>query len=178
MHEHPNHLQWLAFRYVAGELSTEEALALEARLLEEPQLREAICQAVELAQGVSQAQAAPVKKVPRTSLTRGMVERLTWAMVGAVAATLFLVLWDGGAVLNYDQAVVLRSEPYRLAGPEAPPNSVEWAEMLGLLQGQSQQEEWFPAPPEKPDPGDAKLSPSISIWLVTGLSKPVEGENP
>ena len=48
-------LDWLAFQYVSGDLSVEEADRLETRLLDEPDVAEAVANAVALGEAVSLA---------------------------------------------------------------------------------------------------------------------------
>ena len=89
-------LDWLAFRYVSGEMAAEEHAAFEENLAESQPAREAVAAAVLLAQAVglaekSQADGARAELVPASRLARGPMwrGRLGWALAGA-AASLFI----------------------------------------------------------------------------------------
>ena len=62
-------LDWLAFQYVSGELPSDEADQFEARLLEEPEVAEAVATAVALGEAVSLAFADEAKTRPETPST-------------------------------------------------------------------------------------------------------------
>ena len=53
--KHENDLDWLAFLYVADELSAEEKSSFEERLADDPQACAAVAQAIEISQLVCQA---------------------------------------------------------------------------------------------------------------------------
>ena len=61
-------LDWLAFRYIAGEMSAEEADVFEARLAVEQDAREAVASAVQLSQAVVSLSSLdqPIKLRPRS----------------------------------------------------------------------------------------------------------------
>ena len=87
---------WLAFRYVSGEMTAEEHAAFEENLAESQPAREAVAAAVLLAQAVglaekSQADGARAELVPASHAARGpeWSGRLGWALAGA-AASLFM----------------------------------------------------------------------------------------
>jgi hypothetical protein len=89
-------LDWLAFRYVSGEMTAEEHAAFEENLAESQPAREAVAAAVLLAQAVglaekSQADGARAELVPASRSARGPTwrGRLGWALAGA-AASLFI----------------------------------------------------------------------------------------
>src|SRR5262249_50677527 len=91
-------LNWLALRYVTGEMADAELATFEETLAESQPAREAVAAAVLLAQAVALADRTPAG-VPTAGLTvvrptwRG---RLSWALVGAAASLLLaggLQLW-------------------------------------------------------------------------------------
>ena len=65
-----NDLDWLAFQYVAGELSTEDEEQFEARLVTEPEVAEAVANAVVLGEAVSTALSLPAAESVRTAESR------------------------------------------------------------------------------------------------------------
>jgi hypothetical protein len=96
-------LDWLAFRYVAGEMTADELTAFEENLAESQPAREAVAAAVLLAQAValaekSQPHSGRAELVPASLTKRGPTWRwrLTWALSGAAASLLLaggLQLW-------------------------------------------------------------------------------------
>ena len=88
-------LDWLAFRYVSGEMTAEEHAAFEENLTESQPAREAVAAAVLLAQAVvlaekSQPDSGRAKLVPASLTKRGPTWRwrLTWALVGGAVSLL------------------------------------------------------------------------------------------
>ncbi len=87
-------LDWLAFCYVAGEMSAEEFEGFEDRLATDQNAREAVVRAVKLSQAVALSSAVPYVRTasPRDSLDRRWRRRSGWTVVSAVAACLALML--------------------------------------------------------------------------------------
>lgn len=87
----------LAFRYIADELSGEEAAALEAALETCQSAREAVARAVELSQAIALSEIQQVELV--TSAGRNSGRRKTWAYglglvgAGAAAASVAGLVW-------------------------------------------------------------------------------------
>ena len=102
-------LDWLAFRYVAEELSADEAAAFEGRLADDQAAREAVAVAVELAQAIASPTPSVIPMPARHSFPtthhspltthassrRRWVQPLVWMAVGA-AACLTIMLLRGG----------------------------------------------------------------------------------
>ena len=84
-------IDWLAYRYVAGEMSPDEAQSLETRMQTDEKLREAICRTVEITVGVSEGQPVAVSN-PNPSLIQQIGPPIGWALFGALAATLVFIL--------------------------------------------------------------------------------------
>src|SRR6188508_2035484 len=77
---------WEAFRYVAGELSAEEAASFEARLENDPALCDAVANAVEFGDSVVQALKAPVSRrvvYGRPEPVRWRGRKFAWLAVAA-----------------------------------------------------------------------------------------------
>ena len=88
-----NELQWLAFRYVAGELSGDEAAQFEDRLDHDQQAREAVAGAVELTQAVVASGAELPRVLP---MRRRFRTALSWTFASAAAAACAAVIvWHG-----------------------------------------------------------------------------------
>jgi hypothetical protein len=91
-------LNWLALRYVTGEMADAELAAFEETLADSQPAREAVAAAVLLAQAVVLAERTPAS-VTTAGLTVGRPSwrgRLAWALVGAAASLLLaggLQLW-------------------------------------------------------------------------------------
>jgi len=93
-HEKPDDLDWLAFCYIADELSRDEAGAFEARLADDQQAREAVARAVELTRAIAAAGAERRKRPAPASRAAGVwrrmglagrLGRLAWAAAAAAA---------------------------------------------------------------------------------------------
>ena len=91
-------LNWLAFRYVAGEMSGDECAEFETRLADDQAAREAVASAVELTQTISCAATDSESVV--TAQSRGRVadnqavrgRRLLWLALGVAACLTLVVL--------------------------------------------------------------------------------------
>jgi hypothetical protein len=87
----------LAFRYIADELSDEEAVALEAALETSQSAREAVARAVELSQAIALAEMQQVELVEAAG--RSIGRRKSWAYglglvgAGAAAASVAGLVW-------------------------------------------------------------------------------------
>lgn len=88
--------EWLAFRYIAGEVSQEEAAAFELELETSQSAREAVARAVELSQAVAIAESQQVELVESAGRRPG---HNFWSYgigglcAGAVAASVAGALW-------------------------------------------------------------------------------------
>lgn len=86
-------LSWLAFRYVAGELTAVEAEQFEEQLATDQSAREAVAQSVELYHAVAAAE-ADVPSHPLTIAAKvksTWSQRLVWLSTGAAAAAVLVV---------------------------------------------------------------------------------------
>src|SRR5262245_19843215 len=88
-------LDWLAFCYAAGELSTADAEAFEARLADEQPAREALSRAVELLQTVAAAEAQCGEVVVAKRRRADWNTRVSWMAIGGLAVVLLALLWSG-----------------------------------------------------------------------------------
>jgi hypothetical protein len=89
-----NDLHWLAFRYVAGEMTAAEEEHFEQRLADEQGLREAVEQAVELNEAIRLVHAEPV---PISSRRNRFLLRRPAIWAAGLAASLFLafgLIWS------------------------------------------------------------------------------------
>ncbi|MGI8981886.1 MAG: hypothetical protein ACR2FY_21860 [Pirellulaceae bacterium] len=81
--------EWLAFRYIAGELTGEDAAAFEAELETSQVAREAVARAVDLSQAVAIAESYHVELVEsaaRTVQRNSWIYGIGWIGAGAAAA--------------------------------------------------------------------------------------------
>ena len=88
--------EWLAFRYIAGELSGEETAAFETELEVSQVAREAVARAVELSQAVAIAESQQVELVEvasRSTSRKSWIYGIGWIGAGAVAASVAGVVW-------------------------------------------------------------------------------------
>ena len=88
-----NNLDWLAFQYVAGEMSPPDAEAFETRLLDDQPAREAVAAAVELCQAVEATCSAPGRAgaattLPASRMSATWMAPAAWLAAGAAACLL------------------------------------------------------------------------------------------
>ena len=133
----PHELNWLAFRYVAGEMSADECAEFETRLADDQAAREAVASAVELTQTMACAAndscdiAAPeivVRK--RGRAVRG--RRLLWVGLGAAACLTLVVFLRG--VFNVRDVADSKLNPARHVRESQP-------QQLALVWSQTRQGE-------------------------------------
>lgn len=86
-------LAWLAFRYVAGELSDADADLFEDRLADDQTAREAVAEAVSLFHTVCAAEATqPLHAVSRGAGARRITQTIVWRTALAISAAVLLAL--------------------------------------------------------------------------------------
>src|SRR6476660_2205915 len=76
----PSELQWLAFRYIFGEMTADEAAEFEVRLDHDQTAREAVAESVALAGAIRRGEQPSSVILVRRGRTRN------WLVAGAVAA--------------------------------------------------------------------------------------------
>lgn len=116
MNHHNNHeeLSWLAFRYVAGELTVTEAEQFEERLGTDQAAREAVAQSVELYRAVAAAEAVvPLHPLTIAAPARtSWSQRLAWVSSGAAAAAILVFAsWNSSGLWT-------ASQPKRTVSPD------------------------------------------------------------
>lgn len=126
-----NDLFWQAFRYVADELTPEEALAFETRLANEQAAREAVAQAVELSHAVKAAVPEPqpvdTTHVVLASATHDRwMQPIGWLAAGVAACLALVMTWQTfGPVKQQDRS---KLAPLALAWAETQADSDEPAD--------------------------------------------------
>lgn len=88
--------EWLAFRYIAGELSGDELVAFEAELETSQVAREAVARAVDLSQAIAIAESHQVELVESASRIAGRkswIYGIGWIGAGAAAASVAGAVW-------------------------------------------------------------------------------------
>jgi hypothetical protein len=91
-----NDRDWLAFRYIAGELTGDEAAAFEADLETSQPAREAVARAVELSQAVAWAELHQVELAGHAGQSAGrksLEYGLGWFAAGVTAASVAGLVW-------------------------------------------------------------------------------------
>ena len=87
--------EWLAFRYIAGELTGDEAAAFEVELETSQVAREAVARAVDLSQAIAIAESQGVELVESAAnIARSKAWKyIGWIGAGAAAASLAGAVW-------------------------------------------------------------------------------------
>ena len=176
----PGDLQWLAFRFIAGELPGDEARAFELQLAEDQTAREAVSRAVAL--GMRLADATPAVRggvaprhrtelrsnsatAPSTALhLRRVVHAMAWASMGA-AASMAMWFWS-------QRTQIVESGPPGSGSPTAPRrenkvDAIAWMQLraVGESTGQVQRQfdEWKPDDVPNTEP---PREPVVPAWVV------------
>jgi ferric-dicitrate binding protein FerR (iron transport regulator) len=89
----PEHLGWLAFRYVAGEMSPTESASFELLLSDDQDARDAVVRAVELTEAILATQAArsPAPVEVAATARQRWSQQIAWVAT-TVAACLLIAL--------------------------------------------------------------------------------------
>jgi len=184
--EHQGELDWLAFRYVAGEMTAQEASELELRLADDQEAREAVCRAVGLAQRLADA-GPPGRDYPRAvrsardpvtrgimSFRGGVARAVGWMTAGAVAAT--LAFWLAPSSGHVSTEPTLKSSGEFEAARAGPVERVHDAEAWGLLQASdawtAHTERWLSEAksPIINDSPDLRNPPRVPPWLLAAAA--------
>ena len=167
---------WEAFRYVAGELSAEEAASFEARLENDPDLCDAVANAVEFGDSVVQAFKAPASRRVvhgRPEPIRWRGRRFAWLAVaaGLVAAVFtYRTAFQGdGARRGGTIPVIAELEP-----TVSPQLALAWTELrdeLAAHRASLQESHEAEEPAEDLDPADEiardeEAADAIPAWLL------------
>ena len=122
--EHREELDWLAFRYLANELSEAEHEAFEDRLAEDQTAREAVARGVELTETLSAARELDEIVVRSAEAPAPPAGRSAWSIpaawmsVGAAACLLLVALWSMGTGTkpeNSEKTVAANAKALELA---------------------------------------------------------------
>lgn len=179
-----NNLDWLAFQYVAGEMSPPEADAFEARLLDDQHAREAVAAAVELCQAVEATCSMASDAVPATVLSASRsatwMVPAAWLTLGAAACLLVVasIHWLDSSTPPASKWVASSASEHDLE------LALAWSDVREL---QSQGFEADPAIDNDDDSLESSFSDEIESessdpldapsWIVNALAER-EGESP
>ena len=160
--EHQDELNWMAFSYIAGELPAEAASAFERRLADDQPARDAVCEAIALAERLLVAAPSandlvrPVSatgtafKHDTSSIRSRAVHALGWMIAGAVAATLFfwLVRPLGTMPIGPANPSLRGTEVARQHPAESLADPVAWPGCAQVANGRQTQNAgwWMPKP--------------------------------
>jgi hypothetical protein len=88
-----NDLDWLAFRYISGEMSVNEAGQFESLLADDQNARDAVVRAVELSQTILATQISPQSESIGflSAVSKSWMQHVTWIST-SVAALLLIAL--------------------------------------------------------------------------------------
>ena len=199
-HEEPDDLDWLAFCYIADELSLDEAAAFENRLADDQAAREAVARAVELAGAVAVVGAEDLDRATPASVVRGawrrrsLAGRVGWTAITAAACLVVLVL-----AYRHDRGIgPVASSPQEAPGgghvgiSDGVPDelAIVWSqtrEELAALQfdvwaadsldDRDESEDWSPLPAEDDAEEDLYAANTPPSWMLAAVhgSRPGRG---
>lgn len=175
-------IEWLAFRYVAGEMNATEAQEFESRLESNEAARDAVCRAVALTERLAAAGPAvvvdgdanrqsAVALPPATAKSRRLaaLRALGWMSLGAAAALAMLVLARPGI---FQRPLAGNSTTGNRHQPVA--NAIVWARLQTTSQWADEQDERYLDEAEIVVPADgADFEPAYPVptWLHRNQSK-------
>lgn len=176
----PEDLDWIAFQYVANELSEQDAASFEAQLADQQAAREALATATQLLAGLKSLETSPQgitagPSQPVRSITLSKTRQ--WSLVSLAALLLIAVTF----VLNQPTH---KTTPATLAQTE--PSQEDLEDVLNLWTESSEENGITVALAPDLEPIDLLDSPnslaenhSIEIpdWLYTAVSLPEESVN-
>jgi hypothetical protein len=187
--DEPQDLDWLAFRYVAGELDPAEAAAFELRLADDQLARDAVCRAValagrmataapqeaessaEIATAPSPAAASPAATARRYPLLSA-VRAAGWMAAGAAATLLGVYLSQPFASSPGASSPSGRASPEAKQAVQPATDALVWARLNGASQWAGEQVD-APLPPlEAPQAESLELQPpyTLSNWSSAAQS--------
>ena len=140
-HDKPGNLDWLAFCYIADELSPDDAAAFENQLADDQAAREAVARAVDLTRALAKvgagdrSRATPASMVLGAWRRRRSAGRLARAVIAA-AACLMVVL----AYQHYRGIAPVATSPQETADSERIGSSERSARQLAVLWSQTREE--------------------------------------
>lgn len=145
--------EWLAFRYIAGELDDEQVAAFESELETSQVAREAVARAVELSQAIALAQSHEVEPLEVCSRGSGgrqsFASAIGWLGAAAVAASVAAMVWWN-----------TRDVPGTPSGPQIADAAAVWS---GINQAEILPED---VAREQSPQFEAALAPS---WMTAGV---------
>jgi len=179
--ESNNDLEWMAFCYLTGDLTPDDAAAFEQRLGDDQTVREAVCRMAALRDKLVTASGrcdepvllrnvASASRFGRQKLRlRQVTAAAVWAACGAAAASLCFVLADFG---RPTQIAKPPSEPGALA-TEPAPDPLAWAQLRPALRWPSELQ-LSPDPPVTTvlKPVIDSASDGLPSWLLATISEP------
>lgn len=188
-------LDWIAFRYVAGEMTADEAGDFELQLADDQASQEAVCRAVGFAQRL--ADAGSVGQDSRSTVTtatapveRGMltfrsrvVGAAGWMAAGAAAATLAFCLarpFGSGPIEPPGGTTRKGAEVAPVGRLGAVADAEAWARLHATGEWRTHTESWL-AEPKAPITNvvpDFQESPTVPPWLLAATANTGKGARP
>jgi anti-sigma-K factor RskA len=162
-------LEWLAFRYVAGEMTADEARTFEQRLSDDQPAREAVSRAVAISLRLAAARPTvaaarkPAERRPPRVRHRA-IRALAWASVGVAASVAILVWSHVAGVVRVVTTPSSKPAVVETSPKEKSIDAVAWMQLRELDDSATRLEfdEW--EPDDAPD-GEASRDPVVPSWV-------------
>lgn len=188
-------LDWLAFRYVAGEMTADEAGDFELRLADDQAAREAVSRAVGFGQrlvdagsvrpdsrSTARTATAPVNRGTLTFRSR-VVRAAGWMAAGAAAATLAVCLarpFGSGPIEPPGGETRKVAEVAPVARPEPVADAEAWARLHATGEWRTHTESWLAEPKAAITNvvPDFRESPTVPPWILAATASTGKGDRP
>lgn len=177
-------LAWRAFRYAAGEMTADEARALEDQMATDPAACEAVVRAVQL--GSELAAARPDAEVPATVTPRSLHDAryepshtpVAWLSIAAAVCVAFVggIYWARRG--NVAQEPIAQVPPNTATGPTTI-DADAWLKLRSLEPAGSDVElAWDGCASEELPDLDVGRGPAVPTWLVDMAGATKQKGNP
>jgi anti-sigma-K factor RskA len=176
-------LDLVAFRYIAGEMTPEEAVAFETRLADDQTARVAVSRAVGLSQKLATAAppiaepAAPTQKAARKPARKSALvwaQPLAWMAIGATAAVLAVNLFSRPAKLPDSAPPTTNVQP---TGGSSSVDALMFARLQSEQDGAAELERWLDQTAAVDEADESPLAAEVPSWVLAA-QRPVRGVQP
>jgi len=172
-------LDLVAFRYIAGEMTPEEAAAFETRLADDQTAQMAVSRAVGLSQKLATAappiaEQAALKRKPARKSALVWAQPLAWMAIGAAAAVLAVNLFSRPAKGPGGAPPTTNVQP---TGGSSSVDALVFARLQSEQDGAAELERWLDQTAVVDEADESPLAAEVPSWVLAA-QRPVRGVQP